>query len=68
MSAGADPRIVADAIVAAAYDRATPLHVPVGEDAEMSVALWDQTRTYEKWMDTSIPAVETTAGPRPKPS
>jgi NAD(P)-dependent dehydrogenase (short-subunit alcohol dehydrogenase family) len=68
MSAGADPRIVADAIVAAAYDRATPLHVPVGEDAEMSVALWDQTRTYEKWMDAAIPAIEMTAGPRPKPS
>jgi NAD(P)-dependent dehydrogenase (short-subunit alcohol dehydrogenase family) len=68
MSVGADPRIVADAIVAAAYDPTTPLHVPVGDDAERFVALWDQSRTYEKWMDTAIPAVETTAGPRPKPS
>jgi NAD(P)-dependent dehydrogenase (short-subunit alcohol dehydrogenase family) len=68
MSVGADPRIVADAIVAAAYDPTTPLHVPVGDDAKAFVALWDQSRTYEKWMDTAIPAIETTAGPRPKPS
>jgi hypothetical protein len=68
VSVGADPRIVADAIVAAAYDPTTPLHVPVGDDAEMFVALWDQTRTYEKWMDTAIPAFETTAGRRPTPS
>jgi NAD(P)-dependent dehydrogenase (short-subunit alcohol dehydrogenase family) len=68
MSAGADPRIVADAIVDAAYDPTTPLHVPVGDDAKRFVALWDQSRTYEKWMDTAMPAFERTAGPRPKPS
>jgi NAD(P)-dependent dehydrogenase (short-subunit alcohol dehydrogenase family) len=34
---GADPAIVADAIVAAARNPATPLHVPVGEDAEMAL-------------------------------
>jgi NAD(P)-dependent dehydrogenase (short-subunit alcohol dehydrogenase family) len=67
MSVGADPRIVADSIVGAAYDPTTPLHVPVGDDAKMFVALWDRTRTYEKWMDTAIPAIETTAGPRPRP-
>jgi NAD(P)-dependent dehydrogenase (short-subunit alcohol dehydrogenase family) len=68
MSVGADPRMVADAIVAAAYDPTTPLHVPVGKDAEKFVELWDEARTYEKWMDTAMPAFETTAGPRPKPA
>jgi NAD(P)-dependent dehydrogenase (short-subunit alcohol dehydrogenase family) len=68
MSIGAAPRIVADRIVVAAYDPATPLHIPVGDDAEMFVSLWDQTRTYEKWMDTAIPAIEVTAGPRPSAS
>jgi NAD(P)-dependent dehydrogenase (short-subunit alcohol dehydrogenase family) len=68
MRVGADPRFVADAIVAAAYDPTTPLHVPVGADAERFVALWDQSRTYEKWMDTAMAAFETTAGPRPKSS
>jgi NAD(P)-dependent dehydrogenase (short-subunit alcohol dehydrogenase family) len=50
----ADPRIVGEAIVAAAYDPTTPLHVPVGDDAKMFVALWDESRTYEKWMEHGI--------------
>jgi NAD(P)-dependent dehydrogenase (short-subunit alcohol dehydrogenase family) len=65
---GADPAIVADAIVAAATDPNTPLHREVGDDADLFIALWDQTRTYEVWMDTAIPIVEQTAGPRPKPA
>jgi NAD(P)-dependent dehydrogenase (short-subunit alcohol dehydrogenase family) len=62
---GADPRIVADAIVAAIDDPETPLHRAVGDDADMFIALYDQTRTFELWMDSAIPVVEQTAGPRP---
>ena len=65
---GADPAVVADAIVQAAADPNTPLHREVGDDAELFIALWDQTRTYESWMATAIPIVEQTAGPRPKPA
>lgn len=64
---GADPRVVADAIVAAANDPATPLHTTVGDDAAMYVALREQTVTYEAWMEAAIPIVEGTIGPRPAP-
>jgi NAD(P)-dependent dehydrogenase (short-subunit alcohol dehydrogenase family) len=64
---GADPRVVADAIVAAADDPATPLHVAVGDDAALYVALWEQAPTYEGWMATALPVVEAAIGPRPAP-
>jgi NAD(P)-dependent dehydrogenase (short-subunit alcohol dehydrogenase family) len=65
---GADPRIVADAIVAAVDDPSTPLHRAVGDDADLFLAVHDQARTYELWMQAAIPIVEQTVGPRPKPS
>jgi NAD(P)-dependent dehydrogenase (short-subunit alcohol dehydrogenase family) len=49
---GGDPADVAIAIVAAVADPATPLHVPVGADADAFLELWDQTRTFE----TFVPA------------
>jgi NAD(P)-dependent dehydrogenase (short-subunit alcohol dehydrogenase family) len=49
---GGDPADVATAIVAAVADPATPLHVPVGADADAFLELWDQTRTFE----TFVPA------------
>jgi NAD(P)-dependent dehydrogenase (short-subunit alcohol dehydrogenase family) len=64
---GADPRVVADAIVAAVDDAATPLHVAVGDDAAMYLALWEQGPTYEAWMATALPVVEAAIGPRPAP-
>jgi NAD(P)-dependent dehydrogenase (short-subunit alcohol dehydrogenase family) len=68
VQSGADPRIVADAIAAAVDDPNTPLHREVGDDADLFIALYDQTRTFELWMQTAIPIVEQTAGPRPKPA
>ena len=68
VAGGADARVVADVIVAAASDPATPAQVPVGADAELYLSLWSQTGTYEKWMEAAIPVVEMTAGPRPSPA
>ena len=65
-SAGhAHPSAVADAIVAAAIDPETLLHVPVGDDATMYLGLLDQVGGYEGWMDAVMPIVESTVGPRP---
>ena len=64
----ASPAVVAEAIVAAASDPDTPLHVPVGDDAAMYLGLLDQVDGYEGWMDAVIPIVESTVGPRPEPA
>ena len=65
--AGADARVVASAIVAAAQDPDTPLHRPVGDDAEMYLGLLNKVDGYEGWMEAVLPIVEGTVGPRPKP-
>ncbi len=65
--AGADASVVASAIVAAAQDPDTPLHRPVGDDAEMYLGLLNQVDGYEGWMEAVLPIVEGTVGPRPKP-
>jgi NAD(P)-dependent dehydrogenase (short-subunit alcohol dehydrogenase family) len=44
---GGDPADVADAVVAAVADAASPLHVHVGADAEAYLDLWRQTGTFE---------------------
>ena len=62
---GADPARVADAIVAAAIDPATPLHCPVGDDALMYLEMLSQVDGYEGWMAAVTPLVESTVGPRP---
>jgi hypothetical protein len=49
---GGDPRDVAEAIVRAVHDPATPLHVHVGADAEALLAVWRETGTFE----TFVPA------------
>jgi NAD(P)-dependent dehydrogenase (short-subunit alcohol dehydrogenase family) len=64
---GASPTIVADAIIGAATDPSTPLHTPVGEDADMYLGLLDQVDGFEGWMEAVIPIVEATVGPRPTP-
>ena len=63
--AGADASSVAEAIVAAARDPQTPLHSPVGEDAEMYLGLWSQVNGYEGWMEAVLPIVAAAVGPRP---
>ena len=49
---GGDPADVADAVVAAVADPASPLHVHVGPDADAFLELWSQTGTFE----TFVPA------------
>jgi NAD(P)-dependent dehydrogenase (short-subunit alcohol dehydrogenase family) len=49
---GGDPDDVADAVVAAVADPASPLHVHVGDDADAFLELWASTGTFE----TFIPA------------
>ncbi|MEY2451875.1 MAG: hypothetical protein QOD92_1449 [Acidimicrobiaceae bacterium] len=49
---GGDPNDVADAVVAAVADPASPLHVHVGADADAFLTLWGQTGTFE----TFVPA------------
>ena len=44
---GGDPADVADAVVAAVADDASPLHVHVGADADAYLDLWHQTGTFE---------------------
>ncbi len=61
----ADPAVVADAIVSAATDPATPLHTPVGDDAAMYLDLLSEVEGYEGWMEAVTPIVEATVGPRP---
>ncbi len=50
LEGGGDPSPVADAIVAAVADPASPLHVLVGADAEGFVELWRQTGTFESFV------------------
>lgn len=65
VASGAHPSVVAEAIVAAVEDPATPLHVPVGDDTALYLGLWEQTGTFESWMEAAVPVVEQIAGPRP---
>jgi NAD(P)-dependent dehydrogenase (short-subunit alcohol dehydrogenase family) len=55
---GADPRVCADAIVAAVEDPATPLHVPVGADAEEMAGLL-ATGTDEDFLRRVYPLLDT---------
>ena len=64
-SASGAPAVVADAIVAAADDPATPLHVLVGDDAVMFVDLLTQFDSFEAWTPVGQQIMEGVAGPRP---
>ena len=57
--------IVADAIVQAAVDPATPLHNLVGDDAKLYVDLAGQAGTYENFVPVATSIIEGVAGPRP---
>lgn len=65
---GADPRIVADAIVTAAHDPDAVLHQAIGEDAKVYLAVWETAGTYEGWIEAAVPIVESVVGPRPTPA
>lgn len=64
-SGSGDPAAVADAIVAAADDPATPLHVLVGADAKGFVDLVNSLGTYEAWRPVAEDIVAGVAGPKP---
>jgi NAD(P)-dependent dehydrogenase (short-subunit alcohol dehydrogenase family) len=65
---GGDPELVARAIVAAAHDAATPLHVLVGDDASAYVDVAAQAGGYEGWATAVTDLFESVAGPRPSPA
>ncbi|MEU3653601.1 SDR family oxidoreductase [Streptomyces sp. NPDC032161] len=55
---------VAEAILAAVDDHDTPLHTPVGKDAETALRYLANT-TYEQWLPLFLEQAESLAGPRP---
>jgi NAD(P)-dependent dehydrogenase (short-subunit alcohol dehydrogenase family) len=57
--------IVADAIVQAVGDPATPLHNLVGDDAKLYVDLAAQAGSYEGFVPIATSIIEGVAGPRP---
>jgi NAD(P)-dependent dehydrogenase (short-subunit alcohol dehydrogenase family) len=62
---GGDPAVVAEAIVQAAVDPATPLHSLVGDDAVMFVDLVQQAGSLEAWIPIGTSIAESVSGPRP---
>jgi len=62
---GGDPVVVAEAIVQAAVDPATPLHNLVGDDAVMFVDLVQQAGSLEAWIPIGTSIAESVSGPRP---
>ena len=60
-----DPSVVAAAIVDAANDPSTPIHVVVGDDAAMLVELAKQADSVESFSAVMTDVVESQAGPRP---
>jgi NAD(P)-dependent dehydrogenase (short-subunit alcohol dehydrogenase family) len=64
-SASGDPANVGAAIVVAADEAVTPMHVVVGDDAVGFVALVDSLDSYETWKPLSEQVITGVAGPRP---
>jgi NAD(P)-dependent dehydrogenase (short-subunit alcohol dehydrogenase family) len=62
---GGNPEDVAEAIVQAADDPATPVHTLVGDDAQMLIDLYQQAGTIEAWLPVAVSFAESVAGPRP---
>ena len=50
---GGDPADVANAVVHAVADSASPLHVHVGVDADAYLDLWRQTGTFETFTEAA---------------
>lgn len=68
MQQGADPSIVAAAVVRAVEDPATPLHVLVGDDASTYIDLAARAGGYEGWVAATTQVFESVAGLRPTPA
>jgi NAD(P)-dependent dehydrogenase (short-subunit alcohol dehydrogenase family) len=60
-----DPAEVASAIVGAADDPDTPVHVLVGEDAAMVVDMVAELGSMEAWRPAAVAHASSIAGPRP---
>ncbi|MEV7421195.1 SDR family oxidoreductase [Streptomyces sp. NPDC091212] len=60
----ADASLVADAVIAAATDPATPLHAPVGEEAAMAIDMVGKVG-FDDWLPHFVHHAEAVAGPRP---
>ncbi|MFB4420923.1 SDR family oxidoreductase [Streptomyces sp. QL37] len=56
---------VAEAVLAAVDDPGTPLHVPVGKDAE-TASRYLGTASYEQWLPLFLQQAESLVGPRPE--
>ncbi|MFH9612733.1 SDR family oxidoreductase [Streptomyces pratensis] len=55
---------VAEAVMAAVDDPGTPLHLPVGKDAETALEYLGSA-SYEQWLPLFVQQAESLAGPRP---
>lgn len=62
---GADPAVVATAILNVSDDPAPPIHTLVGDDAVMFVDLVNQAGTFENWIPVATQIIEGVSGPRP---
>lgn len=62
----ADCAEAAEAVVAVADDDGTPLHTPVGKDAEAALRFLAGV-SYEQWLPRFLEQAESLAGPRPAP-
>ena len=65
VAAAGSPAVVADAIVAAANDPSTPIHVLVGDDAAMLVDVATQSDSVESFEAVMTAVIESQSGPRP---
>lgn len=61
-----DASVVAEAVVAAAEDPATPLHSPVGEGAQAAIEMVTKV-AFDDWLPQFVEYAQTLAGPRPAP-
>jgi NAD(P)-dependent dehydrogenase (short-subunit alcohol dehydrogenase family) len=58
---------VAEAVLAAVDDPGTPLHTPVGKDAETALQYLANT-SYEQWLPLFLEQAQSLVGPRPAPT
>ena len=65
-ASGGDPALVAEAVVRAAHDPATPLHNLVGDAAAGYVDLAAGAGGHEGWVAVATEILESVAGPRPR--
>ncbi|GKQ35331.1 SDR family oxidoreductase [Streptomyces sp. A012304] len=63
--AAADPAVAGEAVIAAALDPASPLHVFVGPGGPAFTEAAAAAGSFENWVTTATQIMETVAGPRP---